>query len=1032
MKKLNKLGTIALSTAVMATSIFASPVAMGSVSADTDTTGSVMTIDRLLSNYECDANGKVTIPVAKAVNGGTAETKIYPLYSDVAVEATEADGKLSFVPQFSAYRVVYSIGGVEKSFVINIELTKPVMSFETNGKVFLPSVTEKDYTLTIPYPEIKDADGNDILNLSGTAYTKAELAAKTTIKVYAPNGTLLTDTEADTSKPVGTVEQSDKTYADSIKYLKFTPKAFGSYTIKYVFQTDNTTSAELTKVVEVRDAFETKRDISFALSKSIGSPVIGEEFTLPTPTVTDETNDVENIEAYTDITVKVVKKDGTTENVEVNGFKFTPLIEGDYIVTYKVTDVYGNSTSTASYQISNVKDTKAPFNVKLVDSYEFTDADLDKKEDYSYKLQSRMKTSVDGDESTYLVIPAVYAEDNDPAKKLENFVVTRTVKSYSSSTSAVTIDEKFNKTSLFKVERAGTYTVTYTIYDKQDGNKTEVSYQVVVQDNFTDTVVPEITFDTAVATSAKAGDVIKFKKPTTVDYRDENKNTGDTRLNLKTYYYTDSIDNKVLINEDKDDSTKLSFTIPADFSGTLKIVTYSTDDSGNTATYEKSINVVNDTVAPTFAQIEDFETSYTQGTVISIPKVKVADNYAKSVTANIEVTNASGEKVQVSGLNYEDEAGVKVLFGASFYAVQSGEYQIKYTVRDGSDNVAIFTKKINVTRTTTPIIKVDEDLITAEIGDEIDLNIFTVTDDGKLVDPNDIEITGVAVDENNKFKPLSTGEYTAKFVYKYTVDGVDKVAEKTITIKVQDTTAPVLSFDGETFSETAYKPNVEITLPTPVVTDNSGCECALDVKIEYNSEEVTFDKATMKFTPANTGNYTISYTATDDAGNSTVKEFSITVGDKTGPIINLGDESVNAPSKMKVGSTFTLDISKISIYDEYEGQSIAIDGGNVTITLRNPNGDSVSKISPNGYSWKLDKVGTYTLTYVAKDSSGNRTTITKNIEVSDETKAEENVGDTGMVLAIIAALVVLAGVIFFFFKPEKKSNGNNKNKKLDK
>ena len=51
--------------------------------------------------------------------------------------------------------------------------------------------------------------------------------------------------------------------------------------------------------------------------------------------------------------------------------------------------------------------------------------------------------------------------------------------------------------------------------------------------------------------------------------------------------------------------------------------------------------------------------------------------------------------------------------------------------------------------------------------------------------------------------------------------------------------------------------------------------------------------------------------------------------------------------------------------------------------------------------------------------------------MADEVIEESNVGDTGMVLAIIAALAVLAGVIIFFFKPEKKTKGN-KNKKVTK
>ncbi|MBQ8749649.1 MAG: hypothetical protein IJZ29_04205 [Clostridia bacterium] len=1031
MKKLNKLGTVALSATVMATSVFAGPMAINTVSANTDTTGKIMTIEKLLSTYSCDENGKVTIPKAS----GSATTEIYPLYSNEAVADTiEVGNSIQFTPQFSAYRVVYAINGIEKEFVINIELTKPVLSLQSNSEVYLPSTSEKDYGIIIPYPEVADEDGDALKNLNGEEYTKAELASKTSIKVYAPNGTLLSATEPNADKPIGTITESNQTYVDTIKYLTFTPKAFGTYTIKYTFQADTTTQAELTKEVNVVNAFENDRDLSFTLSKSLGTPVIGEEFTLPTPIVNDNTNDLEDIEAYTEITVKCIKEDGTSVPVTVDGFKFTPLVEGDYIVTYKVSDLYGNIAPIASYQISNVKDTKAPFNIKLVDSYEFTDTNLEDLEDYSYALQSRMKTSVDGDEETYLIIPAVYAKDNDPNNTLENLQVTRTIKaSYSSSASAITVSEPFNEVAKIKIDSASTYTVTYTIYDKVEGNKAEVSYQVVVQDNYADEIAPEITFDTAVPTSAKAGETITFKKPTAVDYRDANKNTGDTRLELKTYWYADNnVNDKQLISANENDATKLSLTIDNETTAsTITILTICTDDAGNVSEVEKVVTIVNDTTAPEFAQVGDFEASYTQGSVITIPSVTISDNYVNSVSANIEVTNELGERVLVNGITYTADANNVVVSGASFYAVQSGEYQIKYVLRDGSDNVSIFTHSINVTRTSAPIIKVDTDLITAELGDEVDLNIFTAYDDGRQVDPSEIVISGVSVDNNNKFVAQSIGNYTVTFTYNYEEASVQKSVTKTINVNVQDTTKPTISFDTETFNDTAYKPNVEITLPTPVVTDNSNQLAGYEVKVTIDSDEITVTEN--KFTPVKEGTYTITYTATDVHGNSDDKVFTIVVGDKTGPVIDLGDESVNAPATMKKGSTLTLDTSKITIYDEYENENITVSktNTNVTITLRGPDGNAVDNTSPNGYSWKLDKVGTYTLTYVAKDSNGNRTTITKNIEVADEVIEESNVGDTGMVLAIIAALAVLAGVIIFFFKPEKKTKGN-KNKKVTK
>ena len=94
----------------------------------------------------------------------------------------------------------------------------------------------------------------------------------------------------------------------------------------------------------------------------------------------------------------------------------------------------------------------------------------------------------------------------------------------------------------------------------------------------------------------------------------------------------------------------------------------------------------------------------------------------------------------------------------------------------------------------------------------------------------------------------------------------------------------------------------------------------------HNSEEIAY--ANNAFTPSEDGTYTITYTATDIYGNATEKSFTITVGDKTGPVIDLGDESINAPSSIKKGGTLTLDVSKINIYDEYENETYEVKSDN--------------------------------------------------------------------------------------------------------
>lgn len=1042
MKKLNKLGTVALSMAVMATSTFASPIVQGQVSANVDTDGKIMSIEKMLSTYEMDDQGNVTIPVAKA-NSGVVDTKVYPLYSSEPVDATLDGDNLTFEAKYSAYKVVYSINGVEKSFVINVELTKAKLSFAENTNVFLPSTSAKDKTLLIPYPVITDDNDKPLLDRDGVEYDEKELvsADNLTITVYSPNGTVLTDTEVDVEKPIGTVEESSTTYIDTIKYLQFTPKTFGTYTVKYAFKMDGTTDAELTKQVKISNNVTTQRDISFKIT-ALPSAEIGEEYKLPKPTVTDVTNDIEGIESYTNITVKCIQKDGTVKDVDVNGFKFTPLFVGDYIVTYEVFDVYGNVAPKATYQISNVKDTKAPHDIKLVNDYEFDAQGLEDLEDYSYKLQSRMSTGED------LIIPAVYAVDNDPANALENFVVTRSVKLLSTSAEAIKIEDvPFNKVATLTMDRAGTYTVSYSIYDKEGGNVATANYTVIVMDNYEDIVKPEITFETAVAKKAKVGDTISFKKPTAVDYRDGNGNAGDARLFLKTYYIegeagdVDFADqsNWVEIQQDEKDINKLSFVVPETNSPKITVFAVCFDDYQNIEIVPYEVGIINDTTAPSIDSVNDYEATYVQGEEITIPTITVTDNYINGVTAKVEVF-FEGNIVNTYGMNYYiDEYDVMSISNAKFYPIQSGEYNIFVTIKDVNNNVTIYTDTITVERAVTnvPVIKTTTDLITADLGDDVDLNIFAVYDDGKLVSADKVvvKVNGAVVDDNIYKATTITAvddPIIAQFIYEYEVNGNPETVVKEVKIQVTATTAPTITFNTDPYTAVVYKDNVAINLALPVVQSKYDVACRLDIEISLNGKvQQTFENVTgaQSYTPDKKGSYQIKYIASDGLGNSAEKSFTIAVGDQTGPVIDLGDESVNAPATKKKGSTLTLDTSKIDIYDVYTNEQINIkDSSKVTVTLQDSNKTVINNTSTDGFSWELNNVGTYTLTYVAKDSNGNKSTVTKSIEVSDDVVDKTTESDVGMVLAIIGALIVLAGVIIFFFKPEKSSK-DKKDKK---
>ena len=112
----------------------------------------------------------------------------------------------------------------------------------------------------------------------------------------------------------------------------------------------------------------------------------------------------------------------------------------------------------------------------------------------------------------------------------------------------------------------------------------------------------------------------------------------------------------------------------------------------------------------------------------------------------------------------------------------------------------------------------------------------------------------------------AAGNYTVVRTFTATDDaGNSTSAQQTIT--VQDTTAPELSIPADYTSECSD----DLILDDATASDNCG-----EVTIDVSSETIAGDAA---------GNYTVvrTFTATDDAGNSTSAQQTITVQDTTAP-----------------------------------------------------------------------------------------------------------------------------------------------------
>lgn len=1036
MKKITKIATLALSLGVSAVACLYNPVTLNGVQADS--THKVITIEEFqteFSGYE-----EVTLPYGKSGSDNVVP-KVYT-QNNVEVQDTDAtDEAFTFAPEYSVYKVVYSVGDISKTFMINVELANPELTLEENADIILPSTSVTNRQVVIPYPTVLDEDGEALKNAIGEAYSNYEIAAHTTVKVIAPNNSELTSVENDYGVMVDTTNVYASSGENKVYYKAFTPKMLGAYTVKYSFAISNTTTGELAKTINISKTFNTEREITYTLNSGMPTAVLGVEATLPKVTVTDKTNDISNVEAKVKVSVKYIKEDGSYSTPEVvNNYKFTPAVASDYIVTYEVEDYFGNKAATTSYVIRNVVDSKAPTSLLAVDAYTVEGVDTTTEEfktarvSASYKIPSKIATG------TTVTFPAIYAEDNVTA--LEDLTFSRTIKPKYSSTVSKTFANAFNETETYTFNSenglpAGTYVVTYSVTDAA-GKTTSTNFEISVKDAYADTVAPVISFTANLPKFVKVGEEVTFKKPTAKDYDDADKQVvGSARLNVRTYYFIgDSVPmsgevvdyTKLTLIEGT--STNLTFKAPNVETNGTKIGVYCevSDSNGNTSSQVKYMTVLNDQTVPTVDSVADLNASYNQYDNITIPTIVFNDQDSDTINSVVvEVYNRFGNKVAVTGMSSTLEGTKLTISGATFTATQSGEYNYIVTATDLGGNTVIVCDTITAAKVSVPVLKISKETATISLGETFDLDIYKVYDEGIVDDSVEVDVNVVGPSHalaNLILTPNTVGEYRVT----YTCEAYS--ISKELVITVTDSQGPVLNFEKgkPTLNIAAVG---EVVLPEFTASDNSGEETTLEVTVKYNNEDVAVEKVLSggyKFNAESTGTYTVVYKATDVNNNETTQSFSIVVGDKTGPVIDFGDININRPATKKLNDTLTLDLSKITISDNYDGE---ISTDKLTITLRDPDGN---KVTGTNYSYELTKAGTYTLTYRVKDAAGNYNSEQSfDIEVKadeiEETSIDNNVG---MVIAIIASLAVLAGVIVYFFKPEKASVSVKPSKKDDK
>ncbi|MFW3591307.1 putative Ig domain-containing protein [Staphylococcus caprae] len=670
---------------------------------------------------------------------------------------------------------------------------------------------------------------------------------------------------------------------------------------------------------------------------------------------------------------------GVTFDSNTNTISGTPTKVGSYPITVTTTDASGNVTKTT-------------FTIKVVDTI------------------SPVVTSIaDQSNEVNTAIDSIKIEATDNS----GLAASNTV---SGLPNGVTFDSNTNTISGTPT-KVGSYLITVTTTDAE-GNKTETNFTIKVVDTTKPTVtsiedqskevntpidsitieatdnsgqgvtnkvngLPDgVTFDSATntisGTPTKVGSypivitttdasgnetttsftikVVDTTKPTVTSIEDQTKEVNTPVDSIKI----EATDNSGLAVSNKvsglpegvsfDSETNTISGTPTKV-GSYPITVTTTDASGNETTTSFTIEVV-DTTKPTVTSIKD--------------QTKEVNTPVDSIT--IEATDNSGQAVtnKVSGLpegvSFDSETNT-----ISGTPTKVGSYPITVTTTDAEGNATTTSFTIEVVDTTKPTVTAIKDQ-TKEVNTAIDSITIDATDNSGQAVTNKVSGLPAGVEFDSETNTIS-GTPTKVGSYPIVVTTTDESGNETttnFTIKVVDTTKPtVTSIENQT-----KEVNTSIDSITIEATDNSGLAVSNTVSGLPNGVSFDSNTNTISGIPTKVGSYPITVTTTDAEGNKTTTNFTIKVVDTIKPTVT-------------------------SIKDQTKEVNTAIDS--ITIEATDNSGQAVTnKVSelPEGVSFDSEtntisgtptKVGSYPITVITTDASGNKIETTFTIEVVDKT-----------------------------------------------
>jgi len=343
---------------------------------------------------------------------------------------------------------------------------------------------------------------------------------------------------------------------------------------------------------------------------------------------------------------------------------------------------------------------------------------------------------------------------------------------------------------------------------------------------------------------------------------------------------------------------------PAEFGPGETTVTWTaTDAAGNAASDSHTVTII-DTTRP-----------------LIVPSADIV----------LEAASAEGARADIGLPTHSDAGGGVEVAGDAPETFPIGTTTVTWTATDAAGNTRSATQEVTVSDTVPPTIAAPPD-VTAEATSAN----YTAVDTGVATADDAVGVVSIESDAPTAF---ALGTTTVTWTATDAV-GNEATAEQEVT--VSDTMPPELVAPGDIVAEAASAGLTRVEVGAPSATD-----AASDITVTSDAPEAFV-----------IGNTTVTWTATDTAGNSVVATQLVTVVDTVAPtVVPPADVTVEATSAE--GAVAVIGIA---------GAEDAV--GAVEITSDAP---------------ERFPVGVTTVTWSASDAAGNEDTATQLVTVRDTT-----------------------------------------------